>query len=98
MSEEVVMAGDGGRAPDVSEQRADVAQTRDPEQQALEDAHSHARDLSLCLDALGLVPDAQKYAHAINLAAHLTSALTAADAHRRFCEAEGIQRSYRVIQ
>jgi hypothetical protein len=71
---------------------------RDPEQQALKDAHSHARDLSLCLDGLGYVPNAQEYAHAINLAAHLTSALTAADAHRRFCEAEGIQRAFVPIE
>jgi hypothetical protein len=67
---------------------------RDPEQQALKDAHSHGADLRLVLESLGLVPDANAYAHAINLAAHLTSALTAADAHRRFCEAEGIQRAF----
>jgi hypothetical protein len=65
---------------------------RDPEQQSLKDAHSHAKDLSLVLDQLGIAPTAVDYAHAINLAAHLTAALGAADHHRRFAEAEGLAR------
>jgi hypothetical protein len=65
---------------------------RDPEQQSLKDAHSHARDLSLVLGRLGIAPMADDYAQAIHLATHLAAALSAADHHRRFAEAEGLAR------
>jgi hypothetical protein len=62
---------------------------RDPEQQALKDAQSHAQDLAIVMGRLGLYPKPEDYATAIDLAAHLAAALAGADQHRRFAEAEG---------
>jgi methylmalonyl-CoA mutase cobalamin-binding subunit len=66
---------------------------RFPEQDSLKQAHQALQDLSLVMDDLGMEPTGEQYAHAANLAAHLTSSLTAGDHHRRFAEAEGIART-----
>jgi hypothetical protein len=63
------------------------------EQQTLKDAHRALEDLTSLMAEWGTEPSEEQYAHAANLAAHLTSSITASDHHRRFADGERLSRT-----